>query len=265
LRDLVLSHPDTILGKIMVKDIVCVNTNDDQEEVAQTIQRYDLFAVPVVDKEQRLVGVVTVDDVIDIIQQEATEDIYALGGVQSDGENYFQTDLLTVTRKRVAWLLILLLTNTVTGMIIKSHVALIEQMAILTAFIPLLTGTGGNVGAQSSTVVIRGLNTNDITDLGSKQVILRELIAGTLLGIILGTLATIWAYGVQGSWLVSISVGVSLVIIAILASIAGSALPFVFRTFGLDPALMSAPFITTIVDVLGVFIYFSIAKLVLGL
>ena len=265
LRDLVLSHPDTTLGKIMVKDIVCVNTNDDQEEVAQTIQRYDLFAVPVVDKEQRLVGVVTVDDVIDIIQQEATEDIYALGGVQSDGENYFQTDLLTVTRKRVAWLLILLLTNTVTGMIIKSHVALIEQMAILTAFIPLLTGTGGNVGAQSSTVVIRGLNTNDITDLGSKQVILRELIAGTLLGIILGTLATIWAYGVQGSWLVSISVGVSLVIIAILASIAGSALPFVFRTFGLDPALMSAPFITTIVDVLGVIIYFSIAKLVLGL
>ena len=265
LRDLVLSHPDTTLGKIMVKDIVCVNTNDDQEEVAQTIQRYDLFAVPVVDKEQRLVGVVTVDDVIDIIQQEATEDIYALGGVQSDGENYFQTDLLTVTRKRVAWLLILLLTNTVTGMIIKSHVALIEQMAILTAFIPLLTGTGGNVGAQSSTVVIRGLNTNDITDLGSKQVILRELIAGTLLGIILGTLATIWAYGVQGSWLVSISVGVSLVIIAILASIAGSALPFVFRTFGLDPALMSAPFITTIVDVLGVIIYFSIAKLGLGL
>ncbi|MFY0609601.1 magnesium transporter [Candidatus Atelocyanobacterium thalassae] len=265
LRDLVLSHPDTILGKIMVKDIVCVNTNDDQEEVAQTIQRYDLFAVPVVDKEQRLVGVVTVDDVIDIIQQEATEDIYALGGVQSDGENYFQTDLLTVTRKRVAWLLILLLTNTVTGMIIKSQVALIEQMAILTAFIPLLIGTGGNVGAQSSTVVIRGLNTNDIRDLGSKQVILRELTAGTLLGIILGILATIWAYGVQGSWLVSISVGISLVIIAILASIAGSALPFVFRSFGLDPALMSAPFITTIVDVVGVLIYFSTAKLVLGL
>ncbi len=265
LRDLVLSHPDTILGKIMVKDIVCVNTNDDQEEVAQTIQRYDLFAVPVVDKEQRLVGVVTVDDVIDIIQQEATEDIYALGGVQSDGENYFQTDLLTVTRKRVAWLLILLLTNTVTGMIIKSQVALIEQMAILTAFIPLLTGTGGNVGAQSSTVVIRGLSTNDIKDLGSKQVILRELTAGTLLGIILGVLATIWAYGIQGSWLVSISVGISLVIIAILASIAGSSLPFVFRTFGLDPALMSAPFITTIVDVVGVLIYFSTAKLVLGL
>ncbi len=137
LRDLVLSSPDITLGEIMAKDIVSVNTNDDQEEVARVIQRYDLLAVPVVDKEQRLVGVVTVDDVIDILQQEATEDIYALGGVQSDRDNYFQTNLITVARKRVMWLLILLLTNTVTGTIIKSQVGLLEQMAILTAFIPL--------------------------------------------------------------------------------------------------------------------------------
>ncbi|MDJ0598961.1 MAG: magnesium transporter [Crocosphaera sp.] len=265
LRDLVLSSPEVTLGEIMAKEIVSVNTNDDQEEVARVIQRYDLLAVPVVDKEQRLVGVVTVDDVIDILQQEATEDIYALGGVQSDGDNYFQTNLITVARKRVMWLLVLLLTNTVTGTIIKSQVGLLEQMAILTAFIPLLTGTGGNVGAQSSTVVIRGLNTDDITDLGAGQVILRELMAGALLGVALGVLATVWAYGLQGNWLVSISVGISLVAIAILASVAGSALPFVFRSFGLDPALMSAPFITTAVDVVGVLIYFSIAKMILGL
>ncbi len=265
LRDLVLSSPEVTLGEIMTQDIVSVNTNDDQEEVARVIQRYDLLAVPVVDKEQRLVGVVTVDDVIDILQEEATEDIYALGGVQSDGDNYFQTNLITVARKRVMWLLVLLLTNTVTGTIIKSQVGLLEQMAILTAFIPLLTGTGGNVGAQSSTVVIRGLNTDDIRDLGAGQVILRELMAGALLGLALGALATVWAYGLQGNWLVSISVGVSLVAIAMLASVAGSALPFVFRSFGLDPALMSAPFITTAVDVIGVLIYFSIAKLVLGL
>lgn len=265
LRDLVLSSPEVSLGDIMAKEIVSVNTNDDQEEVAKVIQRYDLLAVPVVDKEERLVGVVTVDDVIDILQQEATEDIYALGGVQSDGDNYFQTSLITVARKRVMWLLILLLTNTVTGTIIKSQVGLLEQMAILTAFIPLLTGTGGNVGAQSSTVVIRGLNTEDIQDLGAGQVILRELMAGALLGIALGALATVWAYGLQGNWLVSISVGISLVAIAILASVAGSSLPFVFRSFGLDPALMSAPFITTAVDVIGVLIYFSIARLILGL
>ena len=265
LRDLVLSSPDISLEEIMTKDIVSVNTIDDQEEVARVIQRYDLLAVPVVDNEQRLVGVVTVDDVIDILEEEATEDIYALGGVQADGDNYFQTNLLTVARKRVMWLLILLLTNTVTGTIIKSQVGLLEQMAILTAFIPLLTGTGGNVGAQSSTVVIRGLNTDDIKDLGAGQVILRELMAGALLGLALGLLATVWAYGLQGNWLVSICVGISLVAIAILASVAGSALPFVFRSFGLDPALMSAPFITTAVDVGGVLIYFSIARLILRL
>ena len=265
LRDLVLSSPDISLEEIMTKDIVSVNTIDDQEEVARVIQRYDLLAVPVVANEQRLVGVVTVDDVIDILEEEATEDIYALGGVQADGDNYFQTNLLTVARKRVMWLLILLLTNTVTGTIIKSQVGLLEQMAILTAFIPLLTGTGGNVGAQSSTVVIRGLNTDDIKDLGAGQVILRELMAGALLGLALGLLATVWAYGLQGNWLVSICVGISLVAIAILASVAGSALPFVFRSFGLDPALMSAPFITTAVDVVGVLIYFSIARLILGL
>ncbi|CCQ57608.1 MULTISPECIES: magnesium transporter [Crocosphaera] len=265
LRDLVLSSPDISLEEIMTKDIVSVNTIDDQEEVARVIQRYDLLAVPVVDNEQRLVGVVTVDDVIDILEEEATEDIYALGGVQADGDNYFQTNLLTVARKRVMWLLILLLTNTVTGTIIKSQVGLLEQMAILTAFIPLLTGTGGNVGAQSSTVVIRGLNTDDIKDLGAGQVILRELMAGALLGLALGLLATVWAYGLQGNWLVSICVGISLVAIAILASVAGSALPFVFRSFGLDPALMSAPFITTAVDVVGVLIYFSIARLILRL
>ena len=265
LRDLVLSSPDISLEEIMTKDIVSVNTIDDQEEVARVIQRYDLLAVPVVDNEQRLVGVVTVDDVIDILEEEATEDIYALGGVQADGDNYFQTNLLTVARKRVMWLLILLLTNTVTGTIIKSQVGLLEQMAILTAFIPLLTGTGGNVGAQSSTVVIRGLNTDDIKDLGAGQVILRELMAGALLGLALGLLATVWAYGLQGNWLVSICVGISLVAIAILASVAGSALPFVFRSFGLDPALMSAPFITTAVDVVGVLIYFSIARVILRL
>lgn len=265
LRDLVVSAPDTILAAIMTRDVVFVHTDTDQEEVARTIQRYDILAVPVVDREERLVGVVTVDDVIDIIEREATEDIYALGGVQSDGDNYFQTNLLTVARRRVVWLFILLLTNTVTGAIIRSQEALLQQVVILAAFIPLLTGTGGNVGAQSSTVVIRGLNTEEIKNMGAGKVIFREAAAGILLGLILGTMATVWAYFLQGSWAVAMSVGVSLVAIALLASVAGSALPFLFRSFGLDPALMSAPFITTAVDVLGVLIYFNIARTILGL
>ncbi len=266
LRDLVISQPQRTLGEIMTRDVVYVYTDTDQEEVARLIQRYDFLAVPVVDREQRLVGIVTVDDVIDILEKETTEDIYALGGgVQSGGDNYFQTNLLTVARKRVVWLFVLLLTNTVTGTIIRSQEALLQQVVTLAAFIPLLTGTGGNVGAQSSTVVIRGMNTDEIQNLGAAQVVLREAVAGALLGTILGVVATGWAYGLQGNFFVALSVGVSLIAIAILASIAGSGLPFLFRSLGLDPALMSAPFITTAVDVLGVLIYFNIAKLVLGL
>ena len=265
LRDLVISSPEMALGDIMTRDVVCVGTATDQEEVARLIQRYDLLALPVVDKEQRLVGVVTVDDVIDIIEQEATEDIYALSGVQADGDNYFQTNLLTVARKRVVWLFILLLTNSITASIINSQEDILQQVVALAAFIPLLTGTGGNVGAQSSTVVIRGLNTEEINALGPGQVVWREARAGILLGVILGTIATGWAYWLQGNFYVAICVGVSLVAIALLASVAGSALPFLFRSLSLDPALMSAPFITTAVDVLGVLIYFNIARLVLGI
>lgn len=266
LRDLVISSTETTMGEIMTRDVVYVYTYADQEEVARMIQRYDFLAVPVVDREQRLVGIVTVDDVIDILEQEATEDMYAVGGgVQSEGDNYFQTNLFTVARRRVVWLFVLLLTNTVTGTIIKSQESILQQVVALAAFIPLLTGTGGNVGAQSSTVVIRGLNTDEIRDLGPGQVIWREALAGLLLGVILGTMATGWAYWLQGDFSVALSVGVSLIAIALLASIAGSALPFLFCHLGLDPALMSAPFITTVVDVLGVLIYFNIAKSVLGL
>ena len=265
LKDLVVAAPETTLAEIMIREVVFVHTDTDQEEVARTIQRYDIVALPVVDSEERLVGVVTVDDVIDIIEREATEDIYALGGVQSDGDNYFQTNLLTVARRRVVWLFILLLTNTVTGAIIRSEEALLQKFVILAAFIPLLTGTGGNVGAQSSTVVIRGLNTEEIQNLGAGKVIFREAAAGILLGLILGSMATVWAYLLQGSWAVALSVGISLIAIALLASVAGSALPFLFRSFGLDPALMSAPFITTAVDVLGVLIYFKIASTILGM
>lgn len=266
LRDLVVSPPEKMLSEIVTRDVVSVHTDTDQEEVARTIQRYDLLAMPVVDREDRLVGVVTVDDVIDILEQEATEDFYALGGVQADGDNYFQTDLITVARKRVVWLFILLLTNTVTGTIIRSQQELLEKVVALTAFIPLLTGTGGNVGAQSSTVIIRGLNTDEIANLGPGKVIFREALAGAMLGTILGTMATVWSFWLlQGNLKVAISVGISLLAISILASVSGSGLPFLLRSFGLDPALMSAPFITTAVDVLGVLIYFNIARAILGL
>jgi magnesium transporter len=265
LRELVVAQPQQTIGEIMTRDPLFVQTDTDQEEVARLIQRYDFLAVPVVDTEQRLVGIVTVDDVLDILEEETTEDIYALGGVQSDGDNYFQTNLFTVARRRVVWLFVLLLTNTVTGTIIKAQEELLQQVVTLAAFIPLLTGTGGNVGAQSSTVVIRGLNTEDIRLKEALRIVGREAIAGILLGLILGVITIIWAYFLQGNLLVALAVGISLLAIALLASVSGSALPFLFRSLKLDPALMSAPFITTAVDVLGVLIYFNLARLILRL
>lgn len=265
LRELVISQPDCTMDEIMTKEVVFVHTDTDQEEVARSIQRYDFLAIPVVDREKRLVGIVTVDDVIDIIQEETTEDIYLSGGVQSGGDNYFQTGLLAVARKRVVWLLVLLVTNTITGTIIKSEEGILQQVVTLAAFIPLLTGTGGNVGAQSSTVVIRGMNTDEIRSLGTFQVIVREGMAGALLGVMLGSIATVWAFFLQNNLEVAIAVGCSLIAISVLASISGSALPFLFRFLKLDPALMSAPFITTAVDVAGVLIYFNLARIILKL
>lgn len=266
-RDLVMNERQTVIADIMTKDIVYVKTDTPQEEVAQLIKRYDFVALPVVDREMRIVGVVTVDDVIDIIQQQATEDLYALSAIQSEGENYFKTNLFTIAKRRVGWLLILLLTNTLTGGIIGTQEDIIAKYTILAAFMPLLADTGGNIGAQSSTVVIRGISTEEVNDLGITRVIIREAIAGLLLGAVLGIISMIWAYLLPNNnqnITVAFTVGITLTAICTLASVAGSALPFLFRRLGLDPALMSGPFITTAVDVFGILIYFNIARVMLG-
>ncbi|NJR69044.1 MAG: magnesium transporter [Synechococcales cyanobacterium CRU_2_2] len=264
LRDIVVAQPNQTIGQIMTREVVEVQTDTDQEEVARIIQRYDFLAVPVVDREKRLVGIVTVDDVLDVVEAEATEDIYALGGLQAgDGDDYFQTNLLTVARRRVLWLFVLLITNTGTSAVINSQQEVLQKVVALTAFIPLLIGTGGNVGAQSSTVVIRGLNTDRLRSLGPLKVIARETTAGLFLGIMLALVVTVWAYWLQQDVAVAVSVGISLVAISVLASAAGSSLPLLFQKLGLDPALMSAPFITTAVDVLGVFIYLTVARLII--
>ncbi|MDY7020047.1 MAG: magnesium transporter, partial [Cyanobacteriota bacterium] len=263
LQDLVMASLSQIIGDIMNRDSVCVQTKTDQEEVVRVIQDYDLLAVPVVDDEARLVGIITVDDALDIVQEESTEDIYKLSGVQSEGDDYFQVNLFAVTKKRVFWLLILLVTNTFTSKIITSQEEILEQVVGLAAFIPLLNDTGGNVGSQSSTVIIRGFSTDEMRGMGNLQVILREGLAGAILGLMLGIVAVIWAYILQRNLPIALVVGISLFAITIIASISGATLPFIFRVLKLDPALMSAPFITTTVDILGVLIYFALAVLLL--
>jgi len=265
LQELVMAQPEQTIDSVMSGDVVFVHTDADQEEVARTIQRYDLLALPVVDTEERLVGIITVDDALDVVEQETTEDIYALGGLESGGDDYFQTNLFTVARRRGVWLLVLLVTNTATTAVIRTHEDVLEQVVALAAFIPLLIDTGGNVGAQSSTVVIRGLNTREVIMSKALSIMRREAIAGALLGAMLGLVVTVWAFVLQGNWAIASTVGISLFAISLIASISGSALPFLFHSFGLDPALMSAPFITTAVDVLGVLIYLNMAKWILRL
>ena len=261
LRDLVTADPEARIGDVMTREVVSVDTDTNQEEVARAIQRYDFLAVPVVDREQRLVGIVTVDDVIDVIEQEATRDLYAAGAVQAgDEDDYFQSNLFTVARRRVVWLLVLLVANSGTSAVIASQELVLKQVVVLAAFIPLLIGTGGNVGAQSSTVVIRGLSTQRLQAMGAWRAIWREAVAGALLGLLMVLAVVPWAAYVAGSWGVATAAGLSLVVITTLAATAGAALPLLFDRLGLDPALMSAPFIATITDVAGVFIYLQLAS-----
>ena len=261
LRDLVTADPTDCIGDVMTREVVSVGTDTDQEEVARAIQRYDFLAVPVVDRERRLVGIVTVDDVIDVIEQEATRDLYAAGAVEAgDEDDYFQSNLFTVARRRVVWLSVLVVASFFTSQVIALNEQVLKEVVLLAAFIPLLAGTGGNVGAQSSTVVIRGLSTKSISSLGPFQAVVRETASGALLGLLMMLLVVPFAWWRGESPLVGISVGISLLAITTLAATAGAAFPLLFDRMGLDPALMSTPFITTCTDVVGTLIYLKTAE-----
>jgi len=264
LRDLVVADPEARIGDVMTREVISVSTDTDQEEVARAIQRYDFLAIPVVDREQRLVGIVTVDDVIDVIEQEATRDLYAAGAVQAgDEDDYFQSSLFTVVRRRVVWLLVLVLANSLTFAVIAREEEILSRVVVLAAFIPLLIDTGGNVGAQSSTVVIRGLSTQQLQVNGRRITVLREAAAGLLLGLMMLVVVVPWAWQLGGEPMVAWATGLSLLAISVLAATAGAALPLLFARLGFDPALMSAPFITTAVDVVGVFLYLRVAGFLL--
>jgi magnesium transporter len=263
LRQLVLADPDTKVADLMEREVISATTDEDQEDVAHKIQKYDLLALPVVDRENRLVGIVTHDDILDILQEEATEDIYRLGALEVPEQSYFKSRILAVASTRLGWLLLLLITNTFTGYIIIHYSGLLQSVIALVAFVPLLTGSGGNIGSQTSTVFVRGLALREITSKNAFGLILREVGVGLLLGSFLGILVVIWAYLFLGNFWVALAVGLSLVLISTLATFFGGVWPLVFRSFGWDPALVSAPFISTVVDVLGALTYFQVASLIL--
>lgn len=265
LKNVVLTQDDVKIIDIMSPHVIKVFTDDDQENVAQVIKDYDLLAVPVVDKEERLVGIVTVDDIVDIMEEEATEDMLRMSGVETADRGYFKSSISMNFSKRIGWLLFLLALNTVTGNIIISYKNVIEGMIILSAFIPILIGTGGNAGSQSSTVVIRGLAIGEIEQNDVIKIILREVVIGAALGLFLGTVAFFWASFLQDKRDIAITVGLSLVAIITLATTLGTVLPLIVKRVGLDPAFIATPFITTAIDVGALLIYFGIAKTMLGL
>jgi magnesium transporter len=260
LKDLVIANPDAKVSDIMKPDPSFVSTYTDREEVAKELREHDLLAIPVVDAEQRLVGTITYDDVADIMEREATEDIYRFGAVPGTERGYFASRIFSVVRRRTPWLFLLIAVSMIIAPIIFRQEELLAGAWILTAFIPLVIATGGNVGAQSATVVIRGLATGEVNPRRAMAIVSREVGIGAIMGIALGI---VYAFG--RNLVAAAVVGMTLVGISVMATLVGGALPFIFRLLKIDPALVSAPFLTTVLDIFGVSLYFGIARLILGL
>jgi magnesium transporter len=265
LRSLVLAEPHQTLGEIMHEDIFTVSPETDQEEVARMLARYNLLALPVVDENRRLLGIVTVDDVVDVLQDEATEDMQRLGGSEPLSQPYFAVPLIMVARKRIGWLLLLFVGGTLTSSVMRIFEAELEQILMLVVFIPLLIGTGGNAGSQSVSTIIRALAIGEVEFRDSFRVIFRELstglLVGTLLGIVGFFLAIVWGAGIP----LALVVALSLPVVCTWANVVGGLVPLLAERAGIDAAVVSAPFITTLVDASGLAFYFLIAKLILGL
>ncbi len=263
LRQLVVVPPDTPLKQFMATDVFCVQTEMDQEEVAKIVARYDILAVPVVDQNRKLVGIVTVDDVIDIFRNEATEDILKMAGV---GEEYVETkSVLKSTRIRLPWLFASCVGGIVAFFIIGRFQNALSQITYLAAFIPVIMGMGGNIGIQSSTIVVRGLATGrlNVRDLG--KVVFKELFIGLVLGIVYGIFIALVAQFSLNTWKLAVSVGAALVCSMTMAALMGSFVPMIMARINIDPAVSTGPFVTTAVDIISVFFYFVIATALLGL
>ncbi len=263
LRDLVLADPKDQVGELMNQDVYSARVDQDQEEVARLIQEANLLALPIVDNENRLVGMVTVDDAMQILEEEQTEDVARAGGSEPLEHPYLSVSVLGLARSRVIWLLALIVAATLTVNVLNVFEATLAEVVTLTLFIPLVIGTGGNAGSQSATTVTRALAVGELRTSDVALVVLRESRVGLLLGLMLGALAYIPTALFINAQMAAV-VSLTLVAVCTLATLVGSLLPLLARRLGFDPAVMSAPFITTLVDATGLVCYFLIAKLILG-
>jgi magnesium transporter len=269
LRRLLTASPDANLGELADPQVTSVSVDTDQEDVARLVAHYDFAAIPVVDREGRLSGVITHDDVVDILADEATEDIQRLGGSQPLERTYLSVNVVTLARKRIGWLLLLLLTATLTSTVMKAFADELIQVAALALFIPMLIGTGGNAGSQTTATVIRALGMGEISPRDALRVLWHEMRAGLMMGIIMAVAAfayaLLWTNDEVSAQQVALAVSLSILAILMWAVSMGSLLPLAAAQIGIDPAMVSGPVMSTLVDATGLLIYFTIAGLVLGL
>jgi magnesium transporter len=265
LRNLVVAAPDTLVEEIMDPEVISVPAGTDQEECARLMTRYDLLALPVVDAEGVLLGVITVDDVIDVLEEEATEDIQRLGGAQPLGRSYLDTDAFTVARKRIGWLLLLFLTATLTGSVMRLFQDELQTVVALAIFIPLLIGTGGNAGSQTTATIIRALATGDVDPGDALRVWWHEARVGLALGLIMAVVAYIRSITWESNPALALTVSTSILGIVLWANGIGAVLPLLAARLRIDPTVVSGPVMSTLVDATGLFIYFTIARLILNI
>ena len=260
LRYLLLSQPDEIIGDIMHENVISLTTLMDQEEVARQFKKYDFTSMPVVDNENRLVGIITVDDVVDIMEQEAQEDIEKMAAIVPTDKPYMRMGVFETWKVRIPWLMLLMLSATFTGMIISSFEEALSVYVILTAFIPMLMGTAGNAGGQASVTIVRGLSLDELEFGDMPKVMFKEFKVSLLCGLTLGVanfikLLVIDRVGIPVAMVVSLT----LLVVVVIAKLVGCTLPMFAQKIGFDPAVMASPFITTIVDAISLLIYFEIA------
>ena len=269
LRDVVVSDPSKRIEQIMETDIIVVKPETDQEEVANLLSKYDLLAVPVVDDLGRMLGIVTVDDVVDILVSESTEDVLKLGGVEATEEPYFRQTPWQLVQKRVRWLVFLFVAQLLSGAVLRTYDDAIQKVTALAWFIPLLIGSGGNAGAQTTTTITRAIALGEVRWQQVLRVMGRELRTGLLLGSLVGAIgilnALVWTragYAWEDQLRIALTVGLAQVGIITLATTVGACLPLIAKRLNIDPAVMSAPFITTVVDASGLLLYFTLARLI---
>ncbi len=265
MRQLLIEEPTVVLADVVDTDLVSVLVGTDQEEVARLMSRYDLATLPVVDTQAMLVGVITIDDVVDVLEEETTEDFQRFGGTEPLDRPYLDSSVLTVVRKRVGWLLLLFLTETLTGSVLRHFEETMAAVVSLAFFIPLLIGTGGNAGSQTTSTIIRALAVEDLDKRGLLKPLFHELSVGIVLGLVMGVVA----YGRAMLWgtgqAVALTVSVSIATIVIWANALGSLLPIFAHRLKIDPTVVSGPAMSTLVDATGLFIYFTVAGIILSI